>query len=316
MLIRLGYASKAHGLYNITPNSTFNFRKFSTFSKDEALKKLYNVGLSNISATFRILYYNIAHGIYLYRMSSSLIPLATHPDVNLDIVGFYKTELIKLGNLVKENNIRITMHPHHFTVINSSERVLKHAINDLEYHDIILSTMQLDNSNKINIHVGGVYGNKSKAIESLLVNINEIPSHIRKRLTFENDDKTYNIKDTIDICEKVQCPVMLDLHHDYCNPSGSSLFDLFPFIVKTWGEEIIKIHVSSPKSKKDIKTHADYVEANDLVLFLKRIREYDLKQIDIMVEAKMHDLACLALADEIGKVRGFKRIDGGLLTFK
>ncbi|SDO72644.1 UV-damage endonuclease [Paenibacillus sp. yr247] len=87
MIIRLGFVSMAMAIFNNTPSSTFTYKLFSQRPREEAMQRAIDIGRKNLAATLRILYYNAAHGIRLFRLSSSLIPLATHPDVQINVAG-------------------------------------------------------------------------------------------------------------------------------------------------------------------------------------------------------------------------------------
>lgn len=318
MIIRLGYVSIALAIFNNTPSSTFTYKLFSQRPREEAIQRAIEIGRKNLQAAQRILYYNAAHGIQLFRLSSSLIPLATHPDVQIDVAAEYADELKKLGDFAKAHDIRLSMHPNQFTLLNGSDSVVAAAIQDLRYHAAILDGMGLDEAAIINIHVGGVYGDKTAATERLYAKIPEVPDYIMHRLTFENDDKTYTLAETLAVAQNLGRPCMLDLHHDWCNPSEASPQELLPEIAKTWDDIPMKIHVSSPKSPKDTKefrSHADYIEPEQLLHFLKSCKEAGLDRIDVMIEAKMKDLALFQLAENLSKVRGIKRLDGGILKW-
>ncbi|NQX70222.1 UV DNA damage repair endonuclease UvsE [Paenibacillus alba] len=318
MIIRLGFVSIAMAIFHNTPSSTFTYKLFSQRPREEALQRAIDIGRKNLAATQRILFYNAAHGIRLFRLSSQLIPLATHPDVLIDVAGVFKVELQKLGDFAKAHDIRLSMHPNQYTLLNGSDTVVDAAIQDLVYHAAILDGMGLDRSAIINIHVGGMYGDKEAAMERLYAKAPEVPEHVWRRLTFENDDKTYTLEETLAVSQRLNRPCMLDLHHDWCNPSSASPETLLPAIALTWGDIPMKIHVSSPKSSKDTKefrSHADYIEPEPLIAFLKSCKEAGLARIDVMIEAKMKDYALFQLAEQLGKLRGVKRIDGGVLEW-
>ena len=106
------------------------------------MEKLKEVTAQNLHHTKRILYYNIAHEIELYRFSSSLVPLATHPEVMWDFVSPFKDEWKELGQLVKQVNIRPSFHPNQFTLFTSPrEEVTMNAVKDMEYHYKMLEAM-------------------------------------------------------------------------------------------------------------------------------------------------------------------------------
>lgn len=313
MRVRIGYVAMALAIFQNTPSSTFTYKLFQQRDRDDAMARVIEVGRKNLQAMRRIFYYNAAHGIYLYRMSSSLIPLATHPDVELDVRATYAEELRELGAFVRAHDMRVTMHPNQFTLLNGTEKVVSAALRDLDYHAAIMDGMGLDAAHKINIHIGGVYGDKEKALGRLYENIERVPARIRARLTFENDDKAYTLDETLTACERTGQPMMLDIHHDWCNPSPHPPLDYLPRIRATWGDTPMKIHVSSPKDEKEFRSHSDFIDPEKLLAFLKGCKEQGMERIDVMVEAKQKDLACLQLTADLAKVRGIKRLDGGLL---
>ncbi|MCX7570076.1 UV DNA damage repair endonuclease UvsE [Tumebacillus sp. DT12] len=313
MQVRIGYVSIALAIYNNTPSSTFTYKLFQQRPYEEAMARAIEVGRKNIAATRRILYYNAAHGIKLYRMSSSLIPLATHPDVGIDVQATYAKELRDLGAFAKRHDIRLSMHPNQFTLLNGSDKVVEAALRDLDYHTSLMDGMELDHRHKVNIHIGGVYGDKETALQKLYDNFPLVPENVRQRLTFENDDKAYTMAETLAACERLGQPMMLDIHHDWCNKSDETTLDLLPRIRDTWGDAPLKMHVSSPKDEHEFRSHADFIDPERLLLFLKGCKEQKMNRVDVMVEAKQKDLACLKLAEDLAKVRGIKRVDGAVL---
>lgn len=90
MKIRFGYVANAVGLWDASPSKTLTFTRYSMLPTNERMEKLKFVTAQNLQHTKRILYYNIAHEIELYRFSSSLVPLATHPEVMWDFLTPFK----------------------------------------------------------------------------------------------------------------------------------------------------------------------------------------------------------------------------------
>ncbi|TCP55704.1 UV-damage endonuclease [Tumebacillus sp. BK434] len=314
MQVRIGYVSIALAIYQNTPSSTFTYKRFQQHPREEAIARAIEVGRKNLQATQRILYFNAAHGIRLYRMSSSLVPLATHPEVGIDVREVYAEELKRLGAFARQEDIRVTMHPNQFTLLNGADNVVAAALVDLDYHTALLDGMGLDETNKVNIHIGGVYGDKERAMQRLYDNFAKVPARVRNRLTFENDDKTYTAEETLTACETLGQPMMLDIHHDWCNPGTQPPLELLPRIAATWKGQPFKMHVSSPKDEHDFRAHSDYIDPERLLAFLKGCKALGLERVDVMVEAKQKDLACLKLAEDLGNVRGIKRVDGAVLT--
>jgi UV DNA damage endonuclease len=63
------------------------------------------------------------------------------------------------------------MHPASITVLNSpDDLIVKRAVADLEYHCRFLDSLGLDGEHKIILHLGGVYGNRSSAMNGFIHN--------------------------------------------------------------------------------------------------------------------------------------------------
>ncbi|MNI02958.1 putative UV damage endonuclease [compost metagenome] len=186
---------------------------------------------------------------------------------------------------------------------------------DLQRHVQMIHTMGLGSETMCNIHVGGSYGNKEKAGERFITNFMALPEDIREHITLENDDKTFTAFETLDLAEQVEVPMVLDIHHHNVNNNGEDIYELWPRIMKTWVGRLAggisagplppKIHVSSPKGEKDSRSHADYVEIEPLISFLREVAPFT-EQLDIMIEAKMKDAALFRLMKDFHNQSGVK----------
>jgi UV DNA damage endonuclease len=222
----------------------------------------------------------------MFRLSSDLVPFASHEVIKgIKYLDWIKPELKKIGQLCKDNNIRISAHPSQIVNINSpSEKVVKDSIKDLIYHYNILNNLGVQDFDII-IHVGGVYGDKIAAMKRFIRIFNKLPQQLRNHIVLENDDKSYNINDVMKIYKYTGVKVCLDIHHAYClndyNIDLKAIFD-------TWGTKTPKIHMSSPKSDKEFRSHSEYIDINYCKDFLRQAEQYTY---DIMVEAKGKDNA-------------------------
>jgi UV DNA damage repair endonuclease len=52
----------------------------------------------------------------------------------------------------------------------------------------------------VNVHGGGAYGDKQRALAEFARNLDRLSSKARKRLTVENDDKIFTPADLLPIC--------------------------------------------------------------------------------------------------------------------
>ncbi|KAB8125725.1 UV DNA damage repair endonuclease UvsE [Gracilibacillus oryzae] len=316
MILRFGYVSTAISLWEASPSRTLTFTNWKKQDKDSRKEKLYHLTSQNLKNTIRTLHYNIAHGIDLYRMSSSLVPLATHPEVKWDYLTPFSDLFREIGELVKKNNLRVSFHPNQFTLFTSpQDHVTSNAIIDMTYHYEMLEAMGLNKDANINIHVGGAYGNKPEAISRFDENFDKLDKDIRRQTTLENDDKTYTAEETLQVCEQHGIPFVFDYHHHWANPGDGEGFELLlPRIFATWKntEKVPKFHLSSPKSEKLIRAHADYVNIDFAIPFIKALKTYG-ESADIMIEAKAKDKAALKLTEELSKIRGYKQVNGAAI---
>ncbi|GGE82196.1 UV DNA damage repair endonuclease UvsE [Priestia taiwanensis] len=318
MLVRFGYVAHATSLWDSSPAKTMTFKRWQTLEKEERQQKMYAITKQNITNTKRALFYNIAHGIPLYRISSTIVPLATHREVEFDYISLFDKEWKELGEIVKNHNLRVSFHPGQFTLFTSDkETITQNAVTDMTYHYNVLKAMGLEEESMLNIHVGGAYGNKAKAIERFHENIQLLPIPIKKQMTLENDDKTYTAEETLAVCEKENIPLVFDYHHHLANRSNEILENMLPRIFNTWQhiKLIPKVHISSPKSEKEFRSHAEYVDMTFVQPFFEIAKTCKL-DFDVMVESKAKDKAMLQLVEELSKLRGYKRIDGGVLEIK
>ncbi len=292
MKIRLGYVVLSKTLENNTSSSLMTYAHYSKLGKVRGNEKLNKIILSNFEDLESILKYNIKNDISFYRMTSRLILLFTHNDVELDI-NLYKDYFKKIGNIINKNKMRVDTHPDQFCVLNSvKEEVVLSSINILNYHKIMFNLMNYDG--KMIIHVGSSALGKRKSIKRFKDNFKKLNKDIQKMILLENDDKIFNVTNTLNICEELNIPFVFDYHHHFCNNNGQKIEFFLPRIINTWGNNKPKMHYSSPKSKKEKRSHNDYIDPEKFIEFIERIKFLNV-DVDIMIEAKMKDEALFRL---------------------
>lgn len=316
MILRLGYVAMTLNLVDCSPSTTVTVKNFNKLPDDESkLYKLRKITGKNLHNTLRILRYNEATNIKVFRFTSKLVPLATHPlTENWDYAEDFRTEFREIGDYVKDNGFRVSAHPDHYTLINSkSEEVIKSSIKDLDYHVRIFEAMGLeDYKYKLVLHIGGLYKNKEESIERFKENFIRLPHRISKRVMLENDDKSYSASDVLNICNDLKVPMVVDIHHHNCVNNGEKIDELLPQIFDTWNEEAFnpKIHFSSPKSPKDFRSHADDIDIDEFRNFLDISRKVG-RDFDVMLEAKNKDEALLNLSSKLERLEGVNKINEG-----
>lgn len=302
MKVRLGYVAIALNLPKVTSSSTVTYKTYSSLiSEEERLNKLKKVTLSNMDDLYKILEYNVENQIHFYRVTSALVPLATHPEVtNWDYRRIFQKDFERIGNFIKEHNMRVDTHPDQFNVINSKrEEVVEATKRNLQFHVDLFEDMDYP-LGKMVLHIGSAEGGKDKAIERFINNFKAYPKEITEKIILENDDKTYITKEVLDICKSVNTPMVLDIHHHACNNGGEGLENLIEDVFNTWSKEKLppKIHISSPRDSEKDRKHADYIEVKDFIRFIEMCKPLE-KDIDVMIEAKMKDLALYKLVEDI-----------------
>lgn len=318
MKFRFGYVAHAISLWDATPAKTITFTRYQQLSRQDRLEKILEVTRANLNHTLRMLYYNLGHEIEVYRFSSSIVPLATHPEVRWDFRSPFLGEWQEIGELVKKKQLRVSFHPNQFTLFTSpQEKITANAVVDMEYHYQMFEAMGLEKEGLINIHIGGAYGDKPRTLGRFHQNLKCLPAPIKAVMTLENDDKTYHAEETLSACEKEMIPFVFDYHHHMANPCASPLEILLPRIFRTWEhvEHTPKVHISSPKAVKEFRSHADFVDLEFIMPFFRLVKETG-QDVDFMIEAKAKDQALLRLVEELSHVRGFKRVGGATFEVK
>ena len=295
MLIRLGYVAITNAL-DVTSSSSFTF---SEFSKNNDYNKLDKIIKSNFEDLIKILNYNIKNNIHFYRLTSKLIPLATHTKVDFEYLDKYKSYYDTISLIINKNNMRIDVHPDQFCVLNSTKKeVVESSIEIIKYHFNILNALNIKNK-VIVLHVGSNVFGKENSIKRFINNFNKLPDYLKECIAIENDDKIFNAKDILYICKKLNIPFVFDYHHHKCNPC-SNIEIIMKDILDTWKNINPKMHISSSKNKtkKDFRSHHEYINYNDFNELINLIKPFN-KDIDIMIEAKMKDDALFRLVRTI-----------------
>ena len=295
MKIRLGYVSISNAL-NVTSSSNLTFTEFN---KNKDYNKLNKVIRSNLEDLIEILDYNIKNNIHFYRLTSKLIPLSTHKDVDFEYIDRYKLYFNKISSLINDNNIRIDVHPDQFCVLNSTKKeVVDASINILKYHFNVLKALNVKNPIII-LHVGSSVFGKENSIKRFINTFNKLPNYLKEVIALENDDKVFNAYDVLNMCKILNIPFVFDFHHHKCNPCNN-IEILMKDILNTWKNINPKMHISSSKNKtkKEFRSHSDYIKYEDFNDLIDLIKPYDV-DIDIMIEAKMKDDALFRLVRQL-----------------
>ncbi|HZV83316.1 MAG TPA: UV DNA damage repair endonuclease UvsE [Geobacteraceae bacterium] len=272
-----------------------------SLNREEQLLKLSAICLHNAASLLRAVETVQRLGIGAFRIMSPLLPRMTHPDVGYSLTDLPEGDevtatLEKVRLYTGRHDIRLSFHPDQFVVIASPHpEVVKNSMRELEYQGWLAETVGAE---VINIHAGGSYGNKSSALQRFAGVFPELSARVRSRLTLENDDVSYTVRDLLPLCERLSIPLVYDVHHHRCNFDGLTIEEATGLAGETWqaaGREQY-CHISSPKSgwgSGSPKPHADYIDLADLPeCWLDR-------EMTVDIEAKAKELAVVKMLAEL-----------------
>lgn len=272
----------------------------SVTQKHATEEQLARVIEHNLSALDRVLDYNRDNNVKLFRISSDVIPFGSSPINTLDWQQTFAERLSALGQKARDFGIRLSMHPGQYTVLNSpNPSVVERAVKDLIYHNAFLDALSMDATNKLILHIGGIYDNKNAAIERFLETYNTLSPKIKSRLVIENDDRLYAANDVLAISQASGAPVVFDVLHHRINPgSGDNELVLVDQSGKTWHEADgnQKIHYSQQAMDKKPGSHSETINVAEFLDFYQGLGKR-VSALDIMLEVKDKDLSALKCID-------------------
>ncbi len=276
----------------------------SKLKRDVALAKLSNLCLHNAEALFASLQFCAEHDIGCFRVNSQILPIKTHPDVGYQIEQLPAAEEIvarfqQCRELAAKNNLRTCFHPDQFVVLNSQRPdVVAKSITEIEYQAEVAEWIGAD---VINIHGGGAYGDKTKALSDFVKNLDSLSDRARSRLTVENDDKVFSPSDLLPICKSGALPLVYDAHHHRCLKDNLSLGAATEAALKTWNREPM-FHISSPIegwSGPKPERHHDFIDPSDFPDCWKTLAGKPHTPLTVEIEAKAKEVAVLKLKSEL-----------------
>lgn len=291
MLRHLGFVAMALAIGART-NRTCRLKN----ATPERLRELIAANLDDLETVLR---YCAERDVHLYRMSSDLIPFASHPINAVAWWDEYADRFARLAEWIGRHEIRVSMHPGQFTVLNSpTAKTVAAAIEEVGWHARFLDALGTGSSSKIVLHVGGAFGDKPAAIARFASVVGGLPERWRSRLVVENDEHVFSVEDVLEVSCRTGLPVVYDNLHDAVHrgrqePPASLLADVFA----TWGpaDGPPKVHISTQAEGGRPGSHADFIAPGDL----RRVVEAAPadRPFDAMLECKRKDVALLRLRE-------------------
>jgi len=269
-----------------TTNTTF---RLANYSEENLILKVNN----NLSCLRKILEFNKKNNLLFFRISSDIIPFAGHPICKFNWRKYFKKDLDEIGEYIISNKMRISMHPDQFVLINSlRDDVIEKSIAELKWHCEFLDSLSLLDDAKVQIHIGGVYNDKKRAIERFIKNYNKLSGKIKKRLVIENDDKLFSLQDCLFVSQKTSIPVLFDSFHHTCLKNGESFLEAIKLASKTWLKKdgILMTDYSSQDPGERKGKHVKSIDLKDFESYINLTKSIDF---DIMLEIKDKEKSAL-----------------------
>ncbi len=303
-----GYACINETLSSVRPKKnrvTTNRSMIKRTFKEKGINYASELAVQNIRDLEKVLRWNEQNDIKFYRMSSDIFPWASEYDYeDLPDIGRIRQALTKIGIYAVDNGHRLTFHPGPFCCLASpNESVVEKTYKELNNHSRIFDMMGFFPShyNKINIHVGGTYGDKDETAKRFIANFknpNGLDENCKIRFTLENDDKAsmWSVKEIYDkIYHETGIPIVFDYHHHRFCTGGLTEKEALELAASTWPARVRPVvHVSESRaieqndSKIRPQAHSDFIE--------RKVNSYG-QQHDIMLECKKKELALLRLRE-------------------
>ena len=288
--VRPGYAC-----INLSINKRYRTFRLKTVT-DHDIQKIKEVIYHNIALFKEVIEWNIEHNIYVYRVTSDIIPFYSHPDM-MALLSTYEIlncewvirELVEIAQYQRKYNLRISMHPSQFTLLTSPRKeVTERSIMDINRQTEFAKKV---NGKNVIIHVGGAYGDKKSALKRFKENIKYVDKEL---LTIENDDKTYSSLEVVSLCDELGLKWVYDYHHERCNKSlEKDILDIIRY------KEPDKYHLSTGTPNLDSLSHSDYITIGDWMSFQEQLSQTGVTNADVIFEAKMKNLAITAILQPI-----------------
>lgn len=267
-------------------NRTFRLKSYTR-------ERLWETVSSNLDHLQNLLEFNRLHGLDFFRITSDLVPFASHPVCTDDWGEHFRDRFEEIGRFIIKSKFRISMHPDQFTLINSKrEDVFENSVRELNYHARVMDLMGLDLTARIQIHVGGVYGDRISSMKRFVRRFAGLDEPVRRRLTIENDDRSYSLSDCLFISRNTGIPVLFDQFHHRLLNRGESVRQAVESAEATWepasGPLMVDYSSQEPGGRRG--THAETIDLEDFKAFIGEIQGIEA---DIMLEIKDKETSAL-----------------------
>ena len=303
MSINLGYAciNMALQKQKISCNKGMIKRTF----KAKGVPYASELALKNVQALKKIIEWNGTHGIKVYRMTSCLFPWFSEYDIfTMPDIDAIADTMSDAGKIAMSGGQRLSFHPGPFNCLASpNEGVVQKTIAELDAHSIQMDLMGLPQSPqaKINIHIGGAYGEHDKALDRFCRNFDRLLPSTKSRLTVENDDRASLFSTKMlyhGVSSRIGIPIVFDSHHHELGPQDSTYKEAFYMARETWEKRGIKQQCHHSNSKKKYEDNTVRASAHSDWYYTPF--ENFGEQVDVVLECKKKEQALFKYRKDFG----------------
>jgi UV DNA damage endonuclease len=249
--------------------------------------RLREVLLANLDTLESILRWNDGNDVRVFRLSSNIVPLASHPSVDFPWREAAGERFAELGELMRAGRMRLSTHPGPYTVLGSAnEGVARAAAAELEYHADLMSAFALDTSHKVVLHLGGGAGDRDAWTRRFADAFTRLSPPVRSRLVLENDER-WPLDEVLRVAGDLGIPVVFDRFHHELRPSLPELGarELVQLAGATWtpSDGRQEVHFSTQAHGRRAGAHADTVDLAALERFVAEVGDLP---VDCVLEVK------------------------------
>ena len=289
----------------------------------EAEQRLWDLMERNIEACTKLVTRvgTLNEDLRMVRLSSDILPVYTEPSWKWfwrqsDVRAYAETAFRTVGDLARQNGVRLSFHPGQFCVLASiNPGIVERSIEEFEYHVDMARWMgygQTFQDFKINVHISGKLG--PQGVRDAL---NKMTPEARNCLTIENDEMTWGIDSSIELVK--DCALVMDIHHHWIN-SGEYIEatdDRVKRIIDSWRGVRPTLHYSVSREDclidhpRHIRPHLSTLleqgykkqklRAHSEFYWNTAVNEWALTfrdSFDIMCESKAKNLSSFALYEQ------------------
>jgi UV DNA damage repair endonuclease len=290
-------------------------------SKAGAEEKLWDLMKQNIEATRKLVEkvgQQEAH-LRMVRISSDILPAYTQHDYSYfwhlpDVRAYMEKEFARVGDLARNTDVRLSMHPGQFTVLASENPgIVERSIEEFEYHADMARYMGYGKTFqdfKINVHISGRLG-----ANGIRAAYKRLSVEARNCITIENEEISHGLDDCLDLGDIL--PIVLDIHHhwvregEYITPTDPRVLR----VIESWRgvrptmhysvsrEDCLVGHDSTRLPDRDALLASGYkkqkMRAHSNFYWNTAVNDWAIEFLrthDIMCESKAKNLASFKLA--------------------